>query len=104
MEKYTGEKISANLLGNLFDVDLCVTIQNVIQAPVRIIHELDEQFIIKHYENHNFEELRRCRRYVKRENIRKFLAPLHFEKDHPISKLLYGEGNMEYIGRKKLNK
>ena len=103
MEKHTGEKPDLKFLDRLFDVDLCVTIQNVIQAPVRIIKELDENFITEHYEKHNFVNIRRLRRYVKRENIRKFLAPLHFEKDNPISKVLYGEGNMEFIGQKKLN-
>ena len=46
------------------------------------------------------EEVRRLRRYVKRENIRKFSAPLHYDVEHPISKLLYGSGNLEFIGKK----
>jgi len=98
IEKHTGEKLDLNNLKNLLDTDLCVTIQNVIQAPVRL--KIDEYFIRKQYTQNNFHRIHRLKRYVKRENIRKYLAPLHFNIDYPISKILYGSGNLEFIGQK----
>lgn len=84
---------------DLLDTDLCVTIQNVIQAPVRL--RIDEAMIRGMYAEAGFEEPRRLRRFVKRENIRKFFAPLHYATpDEPILQLIYGSGNLEFIARK----
>lgn len=83
---------------HLFDVDLCVFIQNAVQAPVRLI--IPEDFIRKQYSENGFVEVKRLKRFVKRNNIRKFFAPLHFDQEHPISQILYGSGNLEFIARK----
>jgi len=99
MFEHTGEKNNLRFLNDLFDTDLCVTIQNVIQAPVRL--GIEEDFIKDQYNLYNFINTRKLNRYVKRQNIRKFLAPLHFEKDHPISKILYGTGQSEFLAQKK---
>lgn len=99
MLEHTGEKINLKFLNDLFDTDLCVTIQNVIQAPVRL--RIEEDFIKDQYKLYDFTDFRKLNRYVKRRNIRKFLAPLHFEKNHPISKILYGTGQSEFMAKKK---
>ena len=52
------------------------------------------------YKKNGFKEVRRIKKFVKRDDIRKFFAPLHFERDSQISKLLYGQGYMQYIGKK----
>ena len=82
----------------LFDTDLCVTIQNIIQAPVRL--PISEEFVLDQYNTHGFGAPRRLKRFVQRENIRQYFAPLHFVQDHPISKILYGSGNLEFIAKK----
>lgn len=98
MLEHTGEKINLEFLNNFFDTDFCVTIQNVIQAPVRL--RIEEDFIKEQYNFCDFTEVRKLNRYVTRSNIRKFLAPLHYEKNHPISKILYGTGQSEFISKK----
>lgn len=103
IEKHTGEKIDLSDFENLFDVDLCVTIQNILQAPIRLTQELNQEWVSRQSHKNGCEDLKRLQRYVKRENIRKFLAPFHFNKKHWVSKLLYGEGNLEFICRKKTN-
>ncbi len=101
MKKQTGEEIDLRILNGLFDTDLCATIQNKIKTPVRL--KLDEDFIRTQYKKNKFNEIRRLKRYVKRENIRKFSAPLHYEMDNSISKILYGSGSLEFIGKKIKN-
>lgn len=86
-------------LSSLFDEDFCVTLQNLIQAPVRL--QISPEFIEQKYSEHGFASLRRLKRYVHRTNIRKFFAPLHFHSGHPVSRILYGSGNLEYIAQKK---
>ncbi len=98
MEHNSGELINLQFLKTLFDIDFSVFLQNVTQVPVRLT--MDEGLIRSLYSNNVMSEVRRLRRYVKRENIRKFFAPLHYEVEHPISKLLYGTGNLEFIGKK----
>jgi len=98
MKHYGGETINLEVLKPLFDVDFCVFLQNFTQAPVRLT--INEGLIRSLYSNNGMKEVRRLRRYVKRENIRKFSAPLHYDVEHPISKLLYGSGNLEFIGKK----
>lgn len=83
----------------LFDVDFCVTMQNIIQAPVR--NQISPQYVEEKYSQHGFEKPRQLKRYVHRENIRKFFAPLHFDRENLVSKILYGSGNLEFIARKK---
>lgn len=101
-ERANRENVEEDLDGlkELLDVDLCVTVQNVIQAPVRMTQLLNEQWVANQYDKCGFDEPRRLRRYVKRKNIRKFFAPLHFNIENEVSKILYGTGNLEYISQK----
>ena len=101
MLKHTRE-VAPLFSNELFDVDLCVFIQNLIQAPTRIgtqfsLEELQDLFVIS-----GFKDIRRLNRYVKRNNIRKYFAPLHYDKmhEHIISSILYGDGYIELIGTK----
>ena len=86
-------------LEELFDNDLCVTIQNIIQAPVRL--PLSEQWFLEQFKKNGFGQPKRLRRFVERRNVRKWFAPLHFAVEHPLSRLLYGSGNLEFIGQKE---
>lgn len=101
IKEHTGESFNTEKLDELFDIDFCTTVQNIIQAPTRLIKELDEEYIMNKFDELGFEDIKRCKRYVHRNNIRKYLAPLHFDNSSLYSQLLYGDGNLEYIARKK---
>ena len=98
--KQTGGKLGVKLISRLFDMDFCVTIQNIIQAPVRLTLKTDEKFIVSLYEKNGFNHPKRLKRFVKRSNIRKFFSPLHYQRDETISKILYGSGSLEFLGKK----
>jgi len=91
--------IDLSFIEEMLDVDFCTTLQNLIQAPVRLA--LSKVFFENEFHKYDFEKPKRLRRYVTRDNIRKYLSPLHFNLNHPISKILYGDGNLEFISRKK---
>jgi SAM-dependent methyltransferase len=100
VEQFEGERVDLSAVANLLDVDLCVTIQNLIQTPIRL--PIDQQMIKEMYAANGFGQPRRLKRYVKRKNIRRFLAPHHYAMgETTISKLLYGSGNLEFIAQKK---
>lgn len=101
MKKHTGETMPYEFFAPLFDLDFCTFAQNVIQVPERFITELDEKYAHAMFKKLGFKKPLRCRRYVERKNIRKFLAPLHYGDSPEFSKLLYGPGNLEYIAQKK---
>lgn len=101
MKKNTGEKFNYSKLAPLFDLDFCTTLQNLIQVPKRFILEITEDVILDWFRQNNFIAPKRCKRFVKRKNIRKFFAPLHYDNSTKFSKLLYGPGNLEFIARKK---
>lgn len=84
---------------DLFDVDFCVFLQNIIQAPIRL--HIDESFIRNLYDKNGLINITRLHRYIKRKNIRKYCAPLHYNYENHISKMLYGSGNLEFLGKKK---
>lgn len=96
--KHETEKIDVSFMKNFFDVDFCVFLQNLIQVPVRL--KIDEEFIKNMYQQNQFINLKRLHRYVRRQNIRKFMSPLHYNTDYSISKILYGSGNLEFIAQK----
>jgi len=52
------------------------------------------------YRSNGFVDVTRINEFVKRDDIRKYVASLHYDRDYPLSKLLYGKGYVEYIGRK----
>ncbi len=102
MKKNTGEEIETGKFAALFDIDFCTTIQNLIQVPKRFILEVTEDVALNWFKENNFEQPKRCKRYVVRQNIRKFFAPLHFDNSTRFSKIIYGPGNFEFIAQKKL--
>lgn len=100
LREHEGVEIDAGWLKDLLDVDLCVTVQNAIQAPVRLA--ITEHEIRRMYDEAGFEAPRRLRRYVKRRNLRRFFAPLHYATpEDPKLQLLYGSGNQEFVAVKK---
>lgn len=100
MREHTGESFDLGPIADLIGEDFCVFLQNVSQPPKRLMLECSPAFIESLYRKNGFTNVRRLRRYVKRDDIRKFVAPLHFNKESPISRLLYGEGSVEYIAQR----
>ncbi|MDA7433312.1 class I SAM-dependent methyltransferase [Synechococcus sp. AH-601-N10] len=101
--------ISTGGFTKLFDTDLFVTLQNIIQAPVRL--ELSEEWWKQNFSNEGFNRITRLFRRVERENIRGIFQELHFlnaknkacsdyKLPTELSNFLdsvYGSGNLEYV-------
>lgn len=100
LTEHEGEHVDLSAFKALLDTDLCVTIQNILQAPVRL--SIPEPMILEMYGD-QFDQPRRLCRYVKRSNVRRFFAPLHYATpDNATLQLWYGSGNLEFIARKKM--
>lgn len=93
-----GLPIGKRKFQQLFDIDFCVMLQNLLQPPVRL--KLNEDYIKRCYKRESFQDAIRLKRFVKRQNIRIFTAPLHYEHENPISKIFYGSGNLEFLAKK----
>jgi SAM-dependent methyltransferase len=98
LEVHEGRRVDLSWLRDALDTDLCVTIQNIVQAPVRL--RVDEAMIRRMYKENGFVNVRRLKRYVHRKNIRRFAAPLHYEREDPLVQTIYGSGNLEFIAEK----
>ena len=79
----------------MFDLDFCVMLQNLLQAPVRL--KVSESDILGYYKNNKFQHPKRLKRFVKRQNIRKYTAPLHYLANFQFLKIIYGSGNLELL-------
>ncbi|MDP7445156.1 MAG: class I SAM-dependent methyltransferase [Candidatus Poseidoniia archaeon] len=99
-KKYGGEILDSACLKSLFSEDTCVFLQNFIQTPMWWTNECTPEYVEALYKKHEFENIKRLNEFVKRTDIRKFFAPLHYDWDHPISKVLYGHGYVKYIATK----
>ena len=96
--QHSAGALDYSLLLSLLDVDFCVMLQNLIQAPVRL--PVSEEMVREMYAEHGFDEPRRLSRFVERKNVRKYAAPFHYDYDNPFSKLFWGSGNLEFLGEK----
>lgn len=97
---HSGEDLNYSFLESLFGEDFCVFIQNFIQTPTWLSNETTPTFVENKYKECGFTNIRRVTRYIQRTDIRKYFAPLHYNLDSYMSKLLYGEGYVTYIGQK----
>jgi SAM-dependent methyltransferase len=98
--RHGGDDLNAEFLKSLFGEDFCMFLHNFIQAPTWYSNECTPAFVEGLYARHGFSGVRRLNRFVKRKDIRKYFAPMHYERDWDISKVLYGEGVPIYIGEK----
>ncbi len=95
-----GEKLDDAFLKSLFGEDFCVFLQNFIQAPHWWSNECTPEYVGGLYKKYGFTKIERLDEFVKRTDIRKIFAPLHYDRDHPVSKALYGNGYVKYIATK----
>ena len=79
----------------------CVFLQNYIKRPTDFSSQCTPEFVESLYEENGFCDVVRHNYFVKRTDIRKFSAPLHYHRNNPISKVLYGHGGVQYLGIKK---
>jgi SAM-dependent methyltransferase len=99
-EKYGGESIDIKALKALFGVDFCVFLQNFIQAPTWWSNECTPEYVENLYREAGFSQVRRLSSFTKRADVRKYFAPLHFDRNYWLSKIMYGQGYVQYVGEK----
>ena len=85
--------ISDQLIEQLFNEDLALTIKDRITAP--LFHEISNKSLLKYLKVLKLKDIKRITRYPNINNIRKYLAPFYFEYDNAYSKLLYGDGAIQ---------
>ena len=104
----TNSSLIKNYFKNFFDVDFCVTIQNLIQAPKRL--SINEKFYTQEFFKNGVKKKYRLARYVPQNNIRNIFSHLHYLSNAGNAKLIkinrgflniinsiYGSGKQEYI-------
>jgi ubiquinone/menaquinone biosynthesis C-methylase UbiE len=74
----------------LFNNDLLLTIRDRIQAPLYL--ETTEKELRDFLSENGCTSIERLKKYPIQHNIRRYLAPFYSEYDHPIARLLYGDG------------
>jgi len=99
-KQHADQNLDGDCLKELFGIDFCVFLQNSIQLPSWLSNEFTPQVVEGLYKANGFTNVKRVERYVTRSDIRKYLAPLHHDRDYWISKILYGQGFVRYIGKK----
>jgi ubiquinone/menaquinone biosynthesis C-methylase UbiE len=82
--------ISDQLIEQLFNEDLALTIKDRITAP--LYHEIPYDSLFKYLKERKLKNIKRITRYANINNIRKYLAPFYFKYNSSYSKLLYGDG------------
>lgn len=100
MEKHDKKinKTFVDYFKSLLDEDFCIGLQNTIQSDTREMHSLE--FVNEILQENGFSKIQRLKRYIQRNNIRKFFSPLHFYSDNDYSKILYGDGWIDGITTK----
>lgn len=85
----------------LFTLDTCTFLQNLLQVPVQQGPSLSLEWGIEQFERNGFGSVRRVKnRYWPRSDVRKFLSSVHFDSDNPLTRLFYGDGHVKLTGVK----
>ena len=85
----------------LMTLDTITFWQNVLQVPVQQGTKLTKQWAYDQFAKHGFSNVRRTPSvYWRRNDARRFLAPLHYDTSNPVARLLYGDGHIKLIGEK----
>ena len=85
-----GKKIPVDLLEELIDDDLVLTIKDRIAAPA--YHQHTEAELRNCLQEEGFGSIQRLTRYPHLKNVRRFLSPIYHEYDSEVAKTLYGSG------------
>jgi len=91
-------RASVNLLESLYELidnDLALSVKDMLEAPEYKSYSESEWFGL--LERAGFQEYYRVFKKPRYRNVRKIFAPLFVEHDHPLARLLYGDGSMNVI-------
>jgi len=86
-------------LKEFVDNDFFLTIQDRILAPKYKAYK--EEDLRKKFSKMGFYKIYRIKRVPSFNNLRKLLSPFYYHYDHDLSKLLYGEGAITLMIKKK---
>ena len=71
------------------------------RVPINQGASLNLEWAEEQYRKNGFIHIKRVpERYWQRNDIRKFLSPVHFDRDNILTKLFYGDGHLKMIGTK----
>tara|TARA_B110000438_G_C15684321_1_gene593822 strand:- start:299 stop:1009 length:711 start_codon:yes stop_codon:yes gene_type:complete len=93
-----GKKLDLNMLKELIDLDLVLTIKDRITAPS--YYEISEGDIRRFLESNGFGNVTRLTRYPRLKNVRRFLAPLYSDFESQYARFFYGSGNIQIKAQK----
>ena len=89
------------LIGELFTLDSATFFQNMLQVPVQQGPLLSLRWGMEMMRDLGLVKIRRVPEvYWIRNDFRKYLAPIHYRIDSPISKLFYGNGHVKLVAEK----
>ncbi len=119
-QKMGDKPLPVELIMNFIDIDYLTFLQNIIKVPCRYIFKMNEAWAESRYAENGFIDLKRCKRYISRENIRTIFSAPQYAAGMPdeffddpssinsdalkelqlFSSLFFGRGNLEYIAQK----
>ena len=82
-------------LDKLIDTDLALSLTDVVEAPTYRAFTQSEWFSI--LESTGFKDYYRFGRKLQYNNVRKIFAPLYFDYNNPLARLLYHDGAMNVV-------
>ena len=88
-----------NYLNKFIDEDLFLTIQDRILAPKYKVYK--ENVLRKKFMKMGFYKTYRIKKSPGFNNLRRFLNPFYYHYNHELSRLLYGEGSITLMIKKK---
>lgn len=89
------------LLASLFTLDSATFTQNALQVPMQQGPKLSEDWAREQLYKLGMKNIRRVpERYWVRNDIRRYLAPLHYRLDLKIPRMLYGNGHVKMVCEK----
>lgn len=96
---FTQELIKS--VSSLFTLDTSTFFQNLLQVPIQQGPKLSYEWASSALKAAGFNQITRIpERYWQRSDFRRFLAPLHYRRDVPLAKILYGGGHIKLVAKK----
>jgi ubiquinone/menaquinone biosynthesis C-methylase UbiE len=92
------EKKLFNKVSKYFDYDFLLTILDRVKSPKYKVY--NEKKFKQKLTSIGFSKIRRVKRDLHFFNIRKIFSKVYKEYDHPLSRVLYGEGNIILLASK----
>lgn len=94
------DMLAAVISRQFVDQDLILTIFDRVKAPA--YNDMRETDFLGVLDDFGFRDRRRIHHYHQFNNVRRFLAPLYHDPKHPLSRMMYGEGILEYFATRSL--